>query len=98
MGLRAQVDAAGSRRSAVEGAVSVSKGEPLRGCSFDAQPAAVKRSMMSGAKREEIVELFGAAFGTEIQMMDVDEGRMPGSVRIPVFFDSGGQTSFERNV
>ena len=77
MRFREQVDAAGSGWSAVEGAVSVTKGEPPRGCSFDAQPAAVKRSMMSGAQREEIVELFGAAFGTEPQMMDVDEGRMP---------------------
>ena len=77
MGLRAEVDAAGSGWSAVEGAVRVTKGKTLGGCSFDAQPSAVKRSMVRGAKREEIVELFGAAFGTEPQMMDVDEGRMP---------------------
>ena len=77
MGLRAQVYTAGSGWSAVEGAVRVPKGEALGGCSFDAQAAAVKRSMMSGAKREEVVELFGAAFGTEIQMMDVDEDRVP---------------------
>jgi hypothetical protein len=33
--------------------------------------------MVSRAKGEEIVEVLGAAFGTELQMMDVDEGRMP---------------------
>jgi hypothetical protein len=50
---REQVDAAGSGWSAVEGAVSVSKGKALGGGSFDAQPAAVKRSMMRGAARRK---------------------------------------------
>ena len=58
---------------------SVSVAEPKRGrrAAVDAQSAAMTGTMMSAAQREQVLPRVTAAFFTRLNVVHIDEGRMP---------------------
>ena len=76
-GLRAHLDTLRRGRSAVCRPIGMPKGEPGRWRAFDQQPPFVICDVMRRAERDEIVELMPAAVRTKLEVMHVDERRVP---------------------
>jgi hypothetical protein len=70
------VERAGSSDLAVLAAIGVAEGW-FRGGTQDGELAAIQRAMMDAADRKEVLELVPAAFGAELDVMQVEVQSVP---------------------